>query len=66
MFLAGEILAGVDCPDDLRVPQREALVPLELRLAADWAVPVTPAQLAQSVSAELERCNRRRGPTTSS
>jgi hypothetical protein len=64
-FLAGEILAFVDDdPDDLRVVQQEALVPLELHLASNWFSPVTPTQLVRRVSAELDRCDRRHRPQT--
>jgi hypothetical protein len=53
-FLTGEILLRVDNdPDRLEALQRDVLIPMELRLAADWFVPLTPSQLVRQVSEGL-------------
>jgi hypothetical protein len=62
-FLAGEILQGADSdPDRLQALQRDVLIPMELRLAADWFVSLKPSQFVRLVSEGLTGRQKRPPP----
>ncbi len=62
-FLAGEIQQRADNdPDRLHALQRDVLIPMELRLAADWFVPLKPSHFVRLVSEGLTGRQRRPPP----
>ena len=53
-FLANEVLARVADETQLEALQRDALVPLELRLAERWWAPFAPVDVATAVLVALQ------------